>query len=812
MNLYARLALEAAEYEFDMPYEYKIPEEMQLESGMRVVAPFGQGNRKTCGIVLSVSDTPTAQKHKTIVEALDREPLLDESLIKLALWLHKTVYCSVWHAICAMLPAGLRHARTECLTLCDDAPDVTVPEGDAETLYRALLESKTHSLPRAALTELLQGRTPDSAVKTLLALGLCEMSVVSKRKSGDKTESIVSLAVSSEEARSAEGALRSIRQRDVLRALAENGALSLPELRYLTGAARTTLNRLVELRLIEISEQEVYRRPVFPISARPPILELSDTQQSAVERLCELLEAGTPACALLHGVTGSGKTNVYIAMMRKAVELGGTCLILAPEIALTPQLLERFGAHFGDRIAILHSGLSLGERMDEWKRVRAGLCDVVVGTRSAVFAPLENLRLLILDEEHETTYKSESIPRYHAREVAKFRAVQNGALLVLGSATPSMESMYAAQYGQYTYIELPERYQDRPLPTVTVTDMAKELREGNMGVIGAPLYREIRANLVSGEQTILFLNRRGASKYIVCVDCQTVPECPRCSRNLVYHSVSGRLHCHLCGHSEKCGDCCPHCQGEMKMVGAGTQKVVEELETLFPNTSVLRLDADTTMRKGAAQKILKEFSERNVPILVGTQMVAKGLDFPGVTLVGVINADAALWAADFRAHEKTFALLTQVVGRGGRGVKPGRAILQSYSGAQSTLLDAAAQDYHRFFARELELRRLLQLPPFTFVARLCLFGTKQDDVLKACLRVRGWLENRLRAESGSATILGPAQAAVLKVNLRFRYHITLVSERKETLRNLMTTIMREFPKDRQNRGVHLYADPDTEEG
>lgn len=248
------------------------------------------------------------------------------------------------------------------------------------------------------------------------------------------------------------------------------------------------------------------------------------------------------------------------------------------------------------------------------------------------------------------------------------------------------------------------------------------------------------------------------------------------------------------------------------MVGAGTQKVVEELETLFPNTPVLRLDADTTMRKGAAQKILKEFSERNIPILVGTQMVAKGLDFPGVTLVGVINADAALWAADFRAHEKTFALLTQVVGRGGRGVKPGRAILQSYSGAQSTLLDAAAQDYHRFYARELELRRLLQLPPFTFVARLCLFGTKQDDVLKACLRVRGWLENRLRGENGSATILGPAQAAVLKVNLRFRYHITLVSERKETLRNLMTTVMREFPKERQNRGVYLYADPDTEEG
>lgn len=810
MSLYARLALEAAGYEFDMPYEYKIPENTYLEPGMRVLVPFGRGNRKCCGMTLSVSDTPTAQRHKTIAEVLDSEPLLDEALIKVALWLHKTVYCSVWQAICAMLPAGLRYAQTECLTLCHEPPETEVPEGDAETLYRALLNTKTRSLPRAAMTDLLDGRSPDSAVKTLLALGLCEMTVASKRKSGDKTELIAVLTVSPEEAQNAESALKSVRQRDVLRALAENGPLSLNELRYLTGAVKATLNRLEELRLIALSEQEVYRRPEFPVAIHPPHMELSDAQTSAVVRLSELLDAGMPACALLHGVTGSGKTNVYIAMMRKAVESGGACLILAPEIALTPQLLERFGAHFGDRIAVLHSGLSLGERMDEWKRVRAGLCDVVVGTRSAVFAPLKNLSLIILDEEHEASYKSESSPRYHAREVAKFRAVQNGALLLLGSATPSMESMYAAQCGQYTYIELPGRYQDRPLPAVMVADMSKELREGNMSVISAPLYRELRANLVRGEQTILFLNRRGASKYILCAQCQTAPECPRCSRNLVYHSVGGRLHCHLCGHSEKYSESCPRCQGEMKEIGAGTQKVVEELETLFPNTQVLRLDADTTMRKGSAQKILKEFSERAVPILVGTQMVAKGLDFPGVTLVGVINADAALWAADFRAHEKTFSLLTQVVGRGGRGTKPGRAILQSYSGTRSTLMDAAEQDYHRFFERELELRRLLRLPPFTFVSRLCFFGAKQDEVLKACLRVRGWLERWGSAKD--VTVLGPAAAAVLKVNLRFRYHITLVADQKETLRNVMTTVMRSFPKDQQNRGVHLYADPDAEEG
>ncbi|MCL2031516.1 MAG: primosomal protein N', partial [Oscillospiraceae bacterium] len=582
-------------------------------------------------------------------------------------------------------------------------------------------------------------------------------------------------------------------------------------LRYLTGAAPASLRRLEELRLLDMSETGIYRRPETPAYTAPPSTELSEAQSEAVRRLYAMLEAGTPACALLHGVTGSGKTNVYIELMRRAIERGGSCLILAPEIALTPQLLERFAAHFGDRVAILHSGLSLGERMDEWKRVRAGLCDVVVGTRSAVFAPLSNLSLIILDEEHEASYKSEASPRYHAREVAKYRAVQNGALLVLGSATPSLESMYAARCGQYTYIELPARYQDRPLPAVQIADMAAGLREGGMGCIGGVLYRELRENLTRGEQSILFLNRRGASKYVVCAECRTAPECPRCSRCLVYHSVSGRLHCHLCGHSEKLGEVCG-CGGELKMVGAGTQKVVEELAELFPKTPVLRLDADTTMRKGSAQGILREFARRRVPVLVGTQMVAKGLDFPGVTLVGVINADAALWAADFRAHEKTFSLITQVVGRGGRGQTPGRAVLQSYSGLQPTLTEAAAQDYHRFYEREVELRRLLNLPPFTHLTRLCLFGARQDEVLKACLRVRGWLERWIQDQDrGDAAVLGPAPASVLKVNLRYRYHLTLTAGRRETLRVLTASVMKAFPKDAQSRGVSLYADPDAEE-
>ncbi|MDR1735434.1 MAG: primosomal protein N' [Oscillospiraceae bacterium] len=811
--MYARLALEAAEYAFDMPYEYKIPDGMYLAPGMRVTVPFGRGNRKYCAMTLAVQDEPTTDKHKLIAEVLDAQPLLDDKMIKTALWLHKTVCCSVWQAICAMLPAGLRHARMQFLSLIEgeERAGESPPLSEDAAIICAHLSKGKPSIALNAISSLLAGRDGAPAVKELTDAGICEVSVNIKRRAADKTETLISLAIPPEEAQSALGTLKGIRQKDVIKALIENGPLSMAEIGYLTGASPVSVRRLESLKLVSQTEHEVYRRPALQDVSRAPAPDLTPGQSDALTRLSALLDAEEPSCALLHGVTGSGKTNVYLALMERVVASGGTCLILAPEIALTPQLLERISARFGDRVALLHSGLSIGERMDEWKRVRTGKCDVVVGTRSAVFAPLENLRLIILDEEHETSYKSETAPRYHAREAAKFRAVQNRALLVLGSATPSIESMYAAQCGQYTYIELPARYHGGALPAVSVADMAGELREGNTGVISAPLYEELKANLLRGEQTILFLNRRGASKYVICADCNTAPECPRCSRYLVYHSVSGRLHCHLCGHSEKLSETCARCGGELKTVGAGTQRVEDELKELFPNTPILRLDADTTMRKNSAQKILREFSERRVPILVGTQMVAKGLDFPGVTLVGVINADAALWAADFRAHEKTFALLTQVVGRGGRGDKPGRAILQSYSGMQPTLIDAAAQDYHSFYGRELELRRMLSLPPFTFITRLCFFGAKQDDVLKACLRVRGWVERWLRGGESDAKVLGPAQAQVLKVNLRYRYHLTLTAGKKESLRALAAAVMKAFPKDKQNRGVGLYADPDAEE-
>ena len=489
--------------------------------------------------------------------------------------------------------------------------------------------------------------------------------------------------------------------------------------------------------------------------------------------------------------------------------MGRTAMLLVPEIALTPQMMAKFTAYFGENVAMLHSGLQLTERYDQWKRIRRGDVRVVLGTRSAVFAPLPDLGLIIMDEEQEPTYCSENPPRYHTRDVAQFRCAQSGALLLLGSATPTVETMYYAREGRYQVFPLYRRYNEKALPEVFIADLRDELRAGNETAVSEPLRSALEENLARGEQSILFLNRRGSSRMLLCGECGEVPECPRCSVPMTYHSANGRLMCHYCGHSEPAYDRCPQCGGIMKHIGTGTQKVEEELHALFPGAKVLRMDTDTVGASHGHEKLLRQFEEEKIPILLGTQMVAKGLDFPSVTLVGVLDADMSLYVDNFRAAETTFSLITQVVGRSGRGADSGCAMIQTMTPEHPVLQLAARQDYDAFYDMELQMRKLRSCPPFSDLFTITVAGLEERGLIQASVRLRDALAANLQREPycrEPAQLLGPAPAPVARVNYSYRYQLTLVCRNTAPIRRLLAFVLAEFSKDRQNRGLTALID------
>ena len=534
---------------------------------------------------------------------------------------------------------------------------------------------------------------------------------------------------------------------------------------------------------------------------------MNEEQQRAFEEILGRVQAAKPSVTLLHGVTGSGKTQVYLRLVQKTLALGKTAMVLVPEIVLTPQMMRKFSSYFGSRVAMLHSSLKMTERYDQWKRIRRGEVDVVLGTRSALFAPLKNLGLIIMDEEQEGSYQSENVPRYDAREVAKYLCVREKAALVFGSATPTVETAWAVEQGSYQKALLRRRYNENALPEVLIADLRQEILNGNPGLISTPLRQELEKNLAAGEQSILFLNRRGSSRMLLCGECGYVPQCPRCSTAMTYHSANGRLMCHYCGHSEPAADTCPECGGWMKHVGAGTQKVEEELRELFPEAGILRMDADTTA--GGHEEILQTFERERVPILLGTQMVAKGLDFENVTLVGVLSADISLYVDNYRAAERTFSLLTQVVGRAGRGGKTGRAVIQTYTPGNDVIRCAARQDYDAFYESEIRMRRLRRYPPFADLFTVTVSGTEEGRVLRAAVSVRETLRQLCRRPelaAGEPEVLGPAPAPVVKVNNRFRYRCTLVGKNDKATREMLAWLQKDFAKDSANRGMNLFVD------
>lgn len=643
------------------------------------------------------------------------------------------------------------------------------------------------------------------AVKAMLPAGLWFKN--GKRRVSDKYVTMAALAVPAEEAAEAaeQKRRRAPQQSELLRTLCAIGCVALPDLREFTGASLQSVRALRDAGLISLEDVPVYRRPEAPEGERQPLPKLNSEQTKAFKGILKLAGGKKASGALLFGVTGSGKTTIYIRLIAEMRRRGKTAILLVPEIALTPQMLRTFSSHFGDDIAVLHSSLSAGERLDEWRRIKNGEAGVVIGTRSAIFAPAEDLGIIIIDEEQEDSYKSENAPRYHARDVAKFRCAQDNALLLLGSATPDVESRWRAEQGSYAYFTLSRRFNEQSMPSVEIVDMKRELRRGNGSSISERLRSEISENLERGEQSILFLNRRGANKLITCVDCGFTYSCPNCSVSLTYHSFSRRLMCHHCGYTQRLDEHCPECGGTLKYVGTGTQKLEEELHELFPDTPVLRMDTDTVAPAGGHDMLLERFQTERIPIMVGTQMVTKGLNFENVTLVGVISADQSLYAGDYRATERTFSLITQVVGRSGRFEKPGRAVIQTFTPENETIRQAARQDYESFYRAEIELRRLQALPPFTELLCITMSGREESLVLGCAAKARDELLDATRSESG-VRVLGPAPLSVLRVNNNYRYRVTLCAPPGRGLRRFVADIVARYSSDKQFRGVSVYAD------
>ncbi len=813
----AKVAVAAATYAIDRPYDYAVPPEVEgtLRPGMRVLVPFGAGNRRTDGIVLAVAAGESRPELKSVAALLDDEPVMEEETLKLILWMREQYFCTVYEAARAVLPAGLWFSMKDSWKLCDGVDRERAYEAAGNNRHARHLVELLFANDRCA--ELTQIRAafgtadPNPAIRLLREQGIVKNVTSTQRGVGDKTEQVAVLELPPEEAMALIAPKRRTAplQYAVVEQLCAIGRVSTRELCYFTGASMTTVRTLARRGILRLEKQEVFRRPELPVVDEAPEVHLNGEQTAAFEGLSALLDEEKGAAALLYGVTGSGKTQVYIKLIFEVLARRKTALVLVPEIALTPQLMSIFTAHFGRQVAILHSALSAGERYDEWKRARAGQARVVVGTRSAVFAPLPDLGLVVLDEEQEGSYKSEQTPRYHARDIARWRCAKGGALLVLGSATPSVESMYFARTGKYRLFQMAHRYSEKGLPTVDIVDLKEELRAGNGGTVSRPLQNMLGETFSRGEQAILFLNRRGASRMATCGECGQVPTCPRCSVHLTYHAANRRLMCHYCGHSEPVYDTCRECGGLLAFTGAGTQKAEEELRALFPWEKVLRMDADTVTATRSHEKILEQFRKKKASILLGTQMVAKGLDFENVTLVGVLAADQGLYIDDFRAAERTFSLITQVVGRAGRGGKAGRAVIQTYTPDNDVIRRAAAQDYDGFYADEIRMRAARDYPPFRDQFVLTLSGLEEGRVIKACLHLREELASALKAPQYADLgfrLLGPAPAAIAKVNERYRYRLTLSAENKKNLRDLLAHLVRQAQKDKRNKGVSITVD------
>ncbi|HIV85871.1 MAG TPA: primosomal protein N' [Candidatus Monoglobus merdigallinarum] len=797
----AQVILISSRHIIDKTFDYIIPNELRdtAKTGMRVLVPFGIYNNPVEGLIVGISESSEHMALKRIKSVIGTASVCSEELLGLCFYMQQKYLCSFYSAFKLLVPPKMKLIIKEWITL-----NASASLGGITPFQKKITDTIAENggaIEFAHLAELIGSHTLRRSLKTLEEKQIIKISEKAEDSVKELNIRFARLKISVEDAYTAADELKSKRayiQSDMLLTVADSEKISTSDLIALSDGSYSSLNALVKKDYIELfNERRI--RDVYNIDKHPSAAEYTPTpeQQPIIDYTNRLLDTNRHEKILIRGVTGSGKTEVFLQTIKRCIENGRRAIMLVPEISLTPQMVDRFVSRFGNKVAVMHSGLSYGERFDQWNKIKNNEVSVVVGARSAIFAPLENIGLIVIDEEHETSYKSETSPRYHTREIAIYRAEKNNAPLILASATPSVDSYYyASEKKSYKLFEMNSRYNNNKLPEVKIVDMRSELFEyHNLSPISNRLEFEIRKNLDRHEKTILFLNRRGYNTFISCRECGYVVECKNCSIPLTYHLDSNSLTCHYCGYTAQNIKTCPECGSKhIKFFGTGTQKIEAEINKLFPEARILRMDRDTTSGKGSHEQILNAFRNDKADILLGTQMVTKGLDFPDVTLVGVLAADSSLGVDDFRANERTFSLLTQVCGRAGRGDIPGRAVIQTYQPKNSTIEFAKAHNYTGFYKNEINFRKRLNYPPFCDIINILVHGTETESVTAEINSIYSCI-NASADKNNIIMLSAPMPAPISKIKNNYRYRIFMKVRSSDN----MLPVLHEI-NDRHNTG------------
>ncbi len=813
-HVLAMVAVENVAYHFDILYGYIVPEELveNVKPGSRVMVSFGRSKTvKRQGVVFELKKAEQLKGYKKILTCLDdKEHIITDEVLSIARFLKDRTFCTYFEAVKAQLPSGLNY-KTHIHFLAKSGfttEGMTPTEKEVYSFMLSLEEPESKSYIYSKL-----GLASDcDAIDSLLKKGAVLKSYSAAKNINDATNKTVNLAVSFDNIDELSVKLTA-KQKEIVSLLKDIGSCTVKELCYFTGLSASVVNTLSKKGIVEISDAVYYRIPesLSCSSSHSEKITLTEEQNKAYYEIKSKLRLG--GVSLLYGITGSGKTSVFLSLIDDVIADNRQVIVMVPEISLTPQMMAIFKGRYGDKVAIFHSALSAGERHDEYMRVKKGLVQIAVGTRSAVFAPFDNLGLIVIDEEQEHTYKSESAPRYHTVGVAKYRAHQHNALLLLSSATPSVCSFSYAAQRKYSLHTLKERYGGAVLPDVELIDMKQERKSGNKYNISSKLLELLESNLNNKKQSILLINRRGYNTFVACDSCGSVVNCPSCNISLTYHSANKRLMCHYCGYSTAFTKICKECGKEdIRYSGYGTQRIEDEIALLLPEARVLRMDTDSTSSRNAFEKGLLEFGEGKYDIMLGTQMVAKGLNFEDVTLVGVINADQQLNNDDYRSEERTFDLLTQVVGRSGRGAFKGTAVIQTLTPENHIIQLAQRQDFESFYNNEIIIRKALVYPPYCDMCMISFTGENEVKTLNCSreflLKLQSVVERKYSSQK--IIVLGPMPARISKMNDKFRYRMIIKCKNSKNFRAMISELLIEFGKDKNYHDVTVNADINPE--
>lgn len=806
MSHIAKIALEKATYAFDKLYDYIIPDEIFSPNliGCKVFVQFGMGSAKRQGIILEIEtcyDEDILSNLKIVETVLDEAPFISYEMIELVKWMKQMYYCTFFDCINTIIPSGL-HFKTVYLYSINKIPESI--DGETKKIIE-YLSKKRKAVKKEKIIKDLGLTSGESLLEKLVKSNVLIKTDSAIRKSKDAKVKMVRII------NDLQSIKYSPKQKLVYDFLMEKGSASLKEICYNTGVTKCVIETLVNKNILMYFEDVRFKikKENLDSSILKKDIVLTFEQETAYESLKQDYKKSSGLVSLLYGITGSGKTSVFMKLIDDVYKEGRGVIVMVPEIALTPQVIKLFEVRFGNDVAVFHSSLSLSKRTEEWKRVKNGDAKIVVGTRSAVFAPFEDVGLIIMDEEQEYTYKSEASPRFHARDIARFRVKYNGGLLILSSATPSIETFTYAKAGRYSLNVLKNRYGKASLPTVTVVDMSEEVRNGNLSMISRKLLNELVKNISEKKQSILLLNRRGYHTFASCKNCGEVVACPRCSISLTFHKSNGRLMCHYCGYSREINDECPSCHSHsVSFSGTGTQKAEQVISEMIPNARILRMDSDTTMSKFSHEESFDKFLNGEFDIMIGTQMVAKGLNFPNVTLVGILSADQSLYSDDFRSYERSFSLFTQVIGRSGRGNFEGKAIIQTNTPENPIIKFASNQDYEKFFDSEINIRKIMLYPPFADIFVIGFSSSNLKKVEEAARFFKNLIKHSIETSYNQIPVrlLGPSPASIEKVNNQYRYKIILKIRNSKIFREMMSTLLLEFYKKKEYNKVNIFFD------